>query len=81
LAIPSIGDNIRRLRLAVGYTQEELGFAMGIGHARKQRVYEWEIGKRVPGAASLMALAKALKCSPGDILGMDDNYKKEKEAT
>ena len=63
-----IGDNIRQKRLALGLTQEKLGFAAG-GRSVNQ-INGYERGRSRPSAPVLADIAKALKTSPNELLGV-----------
>lgn len=56
----SLGENIRRERLALGMTQEQLGQLLGMA---PQTVSKWEREESMPDAALLPPLADALRCS------------------
>lgn len=61
-----LSDNIKRLRSAAGLSQEELA---GELHVVRQTVSKWEKGLSVPDADMLIALSRALGCSPAELLG------------
>ena len=69
---PSIGNNIRSLRLRAGYTQRELGLL--IGSVTQQRIAKWENNLVVPSARYLLLLSHALFCSVEDILSLEDHF-------
>ena len=58
-------ENIRRLRLAAGMTQNEV--AEVLGYASGNIVTRWESGERKPPSDKLPALAAALHCSINDL--------------
>jgi len=70
--IPLIfGKTLRRLRLAAGLTQEELGFK-----AELQRNYisSLELGEKQPSLTTVFKLSEALNLKPGRFLDqMDDD--------
>ena len=61
-----LSDNIKRLRGAAGLSQEELA---GKLHVVRQTVSKWDKGLSVPDADMLIALSRALGCSPAELLG------------
>ncbi len=61
----SIGDNIRRARLAKGLSQETLAARLGI---RQTQVSAIERGRYVPGAQMVIRLARAIDCPTDEIL-------------
>ena len=63
----SIGENIRRLRLARGMTQEQLSEVFGVS---PQAVSRWENGSACPDVTVLPGLAMFFDTTTDDILGM-----------
>ena len=63
----SIGDNIRKYRLAKGWNQVQLGEAINVG---KNKVSLVETGKSVPDAETLYLIAEALDVTPNDLYGI-----------
>jgi transcriptional regulator with XRE-family HTH domain len=61
-----LGQEIRRRRRALGWTQEDLAEVAGISVHYLSTI---ENGKRDPSVSTVMALAKALKVSAGELLG------------
>lgn len=59
------GDRLRRARLAVGMTQDQLGFAVGLS---KQAVSEWENERGYPGFAVWPKLRAALQIKLDDLI-------------
>lgn len=59
------GTNVRRLRQALGMTQDELARKMGV---TLQTVFSYESGQKWPRAESFAELAKALKVNPWELL-------------
>ena len=57
----SLGERIRRIRLAWGWTQINLAQAL---HADQQIISDWERNRSKPSGASLGALAGLLRISP-----------------
>lgn len=67
-----IGQKIKKARLAMGYTQEELGKLMGV---QKSAVAKWESGRVVNIKRSvLVKLSEVLDIPPYELIG---NYEKE----
>lgn len=67
-----VGRNLRRLRLALGISQEELAYRAGI-----DRVYmsELERGRRNPSLLVLTRLAKALGVTLNDLVSAEASAK------
>jgi len=61
-----IAENIKRLRLAKGFTQEELGTLMG---KDKTAVSNWERSQNKMTTDDLEKLCVVLDCSPEELLG------------
>lgn len=60
-----MGERIRKVRLFRGWTQDELGEAVGIDRASISR---YESGKRDPYATHLAKICVALKISADEVL-------------
>lgn len=63
----TIGQRIRQKRLELGLTQEELADA--VGYRDRSSINKIEKGNRNLMQADILALAKALKTTPGYIMG------------
>lgn len=63
-----LGPNVRRLRLARGMSQEELGRKVG---ASKQSVSNWENGNIMPSVDLLLRLADCFGVSTDLLLGRE----------
>lgn len=61
-----MGIQLRELRKAVGISQTELAGAIG---SSLRTVGAWERGETEMDAAAICACARALNCTPNDILG------------
>lgn len=61
----SFSDRLRAARIAVGMTQEQLGFALGIS---KSSVSAWENGRETPSFRFLPRLAQVLAVSLDELL-------------
>ena len=59
------GDRVRKARIAVGLTQEQLGFACGVS---KQSVSDWENGRQYPNFQAWPPLRAALQRSLDDLI-------------
>lgn len=62
----SFGAVVRRRREALGFTLEQLAER---AHLSPNYVGTIENGKRDPSLSTILALAKALRVPPGDLLG------------
>ena len=62
------GQKIKRLRLAAGYTQQDVSEAVGV---TVRTIISWEQGVRVPGGDKIAKLAKALGVSADELLKAD----------
>lgn len=61
----NFGDRVRKARIAVGLTQEKLGFACGVS---KQSVSDWENGRQFPNFQAWAPLRAALQRSLDDMI-------------
>lgn len=64
------GDNLKAIRKAKGYTQEELAIKLNVV---RQTVSKWEKGLSVPDADTLCKIADALETSISELLGSEIN--------
>ncbi len=62
-------ENIKRLRLARGLSQEEVA---GKLHVVRQTVSKWETGLSVPDAEALLRLAEILSVPVSQLLGLEE---------
>ena len=62
------GDNLKTIRKAKGYTQEELAIKVNVV---RQTVSKWEKGLSVPDADVLSHIAEVLEVSVSELLGAD----------
>ena len=60
----TIGETIRKYRLAAGMTQQQVGEAIGLKTSHRQRLSDWETGGRVPSPRHLLKLMAVLKIPP-----------------
>jgi transcriptional regulator with XRE-family HTH domain len=73
VVVPSLGDNLKRLRDARELSQERL--ADLLGHKRPSTVQSWEKNRRRPRADAIQKLAAVLRCAPSDLLeGVQHDY-------
>ncbi len=63
------GENLKRLRLARGLSQVELGQLTQLGQSN---ISAWERGERNPLPDGLMKLATFFECSIDDLLGYEN---------
>jgi transcriptional regulator with XRE-family HTH domain len=63
----AFGRVLRRLRLKAGLTQEQVGFEADL---RRTYVSILELGQQQPSLATILKLAKALKQSGQELVGM-----------
>ncbi len=61
-----LNQNIKRLRTAKNFSQEELALRLNVV---RQTVSKWEKGLSVPDAEMLVRLAEVFEVSVGDLLG------------
>lgn len=66
-AAVAFGNVLRRLRKEAGLTQEELGFEADL---RRSYVSILELGQQQPSLTTILKLAKPLKHSAQDVVGM-----------
>ncbi len=71
----SFGKRLARIRKACGLTQAEL--AERVGLSRRMLAYYEAQSQHIPSASILPALAKALKCSSDQLLGLKNLKIKE----
>lgn len=62
----SIGSRIRTARTAAGLTQQELADIVARGI--RQRVNDWEAGRRTPNRENVAAIAEVLGVTPGRLM-------------
>ncbi|QUD90896.1 helix-turn-helix transcriptional regulator [Phenylobacterium montanum] len=67
-----VGLNLRRMRLARGFSQTELGNALGVSF---QQIQKYERGSNRLSASMLVKAARFLAISAADLLPMDDDVK------
>lgn len=64
----TIGERIKKFRKMKGLTQNELAVILG-GDYNAKRISNWERDLASPQANVIPILAKALDCTPNDLLG------------
>ena len=62
------GENLKTIRKAKGYTQEELAIKI---HVVRQTISKWEKGLSVPDADTLLKLADVLEINVSELLGSE----------
>ena len=62
-------NRIREFRLKAGLTQAQLADMI---NKPQHHISRWENGTHAPSVKVLMQLAKALKCSVGDLVGEEE---------
>ena len=63
-------ENIKRRRISLGFTQTDL--ADKLGYADKSMIAKIESGKVDLAQSKIIAFAKALYCSPSELMGWDE---------
>lgn len=63
----TIGERIKHLRTSLGMTQDEL--AKLIGYKSRSSIQKIESGERDITQSTIVAFAKALKTTPGELMG------------
>ena len=68
-----VGDNIKKRREALGFSQVDLADAIG---ETKQTIWKYESGTvtNIP-LPKVEAIAKALSCTPNELTGWEDDLK------
>ncbi len=64
----SFGENLKRERIAAGYTQKKLAERLGIA---QQRISQWELGEVEPTLSSLIAIINELNIKFEDLVDLD----------
>lgn len=64
-AASAFGVVLRRLRIAAGFTQENLGFEAGL---RRTYISILELGNQQPTLTTILKLSDALGCSASEIV-------------
>jgi len=71
-----VGANLRRLRQAKGWSQEELGFRSGV---HRTYVSDLERGTRNPSLTLLWELAQALEVRLAELVDLDSQSERRGE--
>ena len=71
-----IGHRLRSFRLAAKMSQSDLGAKLGVSF---QQIQKYENGKNRLSGSRLIKAVKALKLSPGQLLGANDEGKADGE--
>ncbi len=69
-------ENLKSIRKAMGYTQEELAIKLNVV---RQTVSKWEKGLSVPDADILSRMAEVLEVSVSELLGAEIQSEKNKK--
>lgn len=65
----AIGDKIKKIRIKRGFTQKELGLAIGFSDRTADvRIAQYESGTRVPKEKIVFAIAQTLKVNPNYLM-------------
>ena len=64
----TLGSNIKKARLKLGLTQEELSFQLGV---TSQAVSRWESGAGMPDISMIVPLAQTLSVSTDALFGLE----------
>lgn len=67
----TIGERIKQLRTDLGMTQAEL--AKSVGYSSRSTINKIEAGDRKINQDTILLFAKALKTTPGFLMGWEDN--------
>lgn len=70
-----IGDRIRKRRIELGYSQQELGDLVNVS---KVSICGYETGNRTPSIDNFADLVNALDTTPSYLLGLDVNVIEDK---
>ncbi len=65
--MPLLGDRLKRLRKARGYTQTDVGKALNI---TQQQVAKWEMANSDVSSETLTRLSRVLECTTDWLLGL-----------
>lgn len=66
----TLGSNIKKARLKLGLTQEELSFQLGV---TSQAVSRWESGAGMPDISMIVPLAQTLSVSTDALFGLEQS--------
>lgn len=72
----SLGERIRKARLAAGLTQQQLGDAIGVN---KSTIAGYERGGREPDALKIIGIAKALNVTGDYLLNIEDDMQSRQQ--
>ena len=75
----NIGNNIKRRRIELQMTQEDL--AKKMGYKSKSTINKIELGKNDIPQSKIVSFAKALDTTPGYIMGWDEEIEKDPVGT
>lgn len=63
-------DEIRRVRVAAGYSQERLARALGVDYVT---VWSWEKGRYTPNPRNLSRFARICRVDPNTLFKLEDD--------
>lgn len=73
-----IGNNLAKMRMKTGLTQEQLAQTLYVSH---QAVSKWETGKALPSIDNLLELARLFKADLNELLCLDKSLTDESMET
>lgn len=59
--MPRIGEVIKEYRIKAGLSQQVLGEKVGLSASHRQRVSDWEAGRKTPDAKYIFRMVAVLK--------------------
>ena len=60
-----VGDNIKRIRIEKGITQEDLGSHLGVSD---KTISSWEINRTIPNIGTIEKIAEYLGCRKTELV-------------
>lgn len=72
--LKNFGKRVKRMRLAAGYTQEELANLVGTS---KSMISSYEAGKNDPAQSVILKLSTILHVSPDNLMGWESEFDRE----
>ena len=70
----TIGDRMRKRRIELGYSQEEVAFKLG--YKSRSSVNKMECSRKLP-IAKVEKISEILECSPAYLMGWENPYSDE----
>ena len=68
LSVPDVKNRIRELRIARGWTQQDLAAAVGVS---RQSINSIECNRYVPSLPPALTFARVFRCSTDDIFTLE----------